>query len=53
MIYNRDPATPFELMDNQRDDNPVSSSLLGESMTISDHVAKMEQICQSMSPHQY
>ena len=44
MIYNRDPVTPFELADNQRDSYSLPWSLPGESMTIDDHVANMEYI---------
>ena len=46
MIYNRDPVTPFELADNQRDGSPVQPHLSGESVTINDHVRNMKHIYQ-------
>ena len=52
-MYNRDPVTLFKLTNNQRDSNPVPSSLSGESLTINDHSVKMDNIYQSMITKAY
>ena len=48
MMHNRDPVTPSELADNQRDGNPMPLSLSEEPIITDDHVAKMETLYQSM-----
>ena len=46
MMYTREPVTPFELTDNQRDGNTMSPSLSGQSMPVHVDVAKLEHIYQ-------
>ena len=47
-MYNRDPVTPFELADKQRDGNPVPLSQSGGPLTISDSVTNFKHIYQCM-----
>ena len=46
IMYNRDPITPFELAYNQRHGNAIEP--VRESVTINDHITKMEHIYQCM-----
>ena len=53
-MYKRDPVTPFQLADNQRDGSPLPPSLLRESMkvdvhpfSVSDKVLKKNRVDES------
>ena len=48
MNYKKETVIPFELADNLRDAIPVPPRLSGASMTLNDHVAKIEHICKCM-----
>ena len=44
IMYNRDPMTPFQLADNQRDGNPVPPTFSGESMTTDQYISQSQSI---------